>query len=152
MKSIWLALSVIAVANALGLLAFFGWLSATDRLDRARFEQVRAIFVPTAAQVKAEEQKKAAQAEAESRAAASRFDSVCFHALRRRSRSVSTALRRVVASSNSRRAPCRRASTPESCSAAWCALPTSRSEAPACRRTVRMFTVAAPPGPSLTAR
>jgi len=71
-RSFWLAISVLAVANALGLLAFFGWLKATDRLDRARLEQVRAIFAPTAAQLKAEEQKKSAQAEAEARSAAER--------------------------------------------------------------------------------
>ena len=70
MRSIWLAVSVLAVANVLALLAFFGWLRATDRLDGARFEQVRAIFAPTVAQVKAEEQKKTAQAEADAKTAA----------------------------------------------------------------------------------
>lgn len=70
MRSIWLALSVLAVANVLGLVAFFSWLKATDRLDRARFEQVRAIFAPTAEQLKAAEEQKAVQAAAEAKAAA----------------------------------------------------------------------------------
>jgi len=72
MKSAWLALSVLAVANVLGLVAFFGWLKATDRLDRSRLEQVRAIFATTVSQEKAQVQQKESQAEAEARAAAER--------------------------------------------------------------------------------
>lgn len=72
MRSIWLALSVIAVANAVGLLAFVGWLGATGRLDRARVEQVRQIFVPTVAQTKAAEEAETAEAAEAARAAAER--------------------------------------------------------------------------------
>lgn len=69
MKSIWTALSILAIANVVGLLAFFGWLKATDRLDRTRVEQVRQLFAPTVGEVKTQEEAKAAQAEAEARAA-----------------------------------------------------------------------------------
>ncbi len=72
MRTIWLALSVLAVANVLGLAAFFGWLSATDRVDRARLEQVRAIFAPTLAQVREQERRAQSQAEADARAAEER--------------------------------------------------------------------------------
>lgn len=57
MRSVFLALSVLAIANVLGVLAFFGWLRATDRIDAARLQQVRDLLAPT----RTEQQKKEAE-------------------------------------------------------------------------------------------
>jgi hypothetical protein len=66
-RTIWTVLSVLAVANLLGLLAFVGWLKSTDRLDMARVREVREAFAPTLA----EQRLKEAEAKAKEDAAAS---------------------------------------------------------------------------------
>ena len=51
MKSIWLILSTIALANLLALAGFVGWLGATGRLEGDRVEKIRQIFAkPVAAE------------------------------------------------------------------------------------------------------
>lgn len=50
MKRIWMILSTIAVANILAMGGLVGWLKMTDRLNRDRFEAVKAIFKTTLAQ------------------------------------------------------------------------------------------------------
>jgi hypothetical protein len=69
MRTLWTILSVMAVANALALAGFLGWLKATDRLDSARVAHVRLTFVKTIAQQKAEEEEAKAKAAAEQKAA-----------------------------------------------------------------------------------
>lgn len=58
-RSIWLVISTIAVANLLALVGFFGWLVASDRLNLDRAEAIRELIAPTvaeeAARLKAEE-------------------------------------------------------------------------------------------------
>ncbi|CAN5705732.1 hypothetical protein BH11PLA1_BH11PLA1_08980 [soil metagenome] len=44
MKTIWTIISILAVANLIGLLGFAAWLKSTDRLDGARVERVRAML------------------------------------------------------------------------------------------------------------
>ncbi|MCE7972941.1 MAG: hypothetical protein DYG92_01260 [Leptolyngbya sp. PLA1] len=70
MKMIWNALSVLAVANLLGLLGFVGWLKADDRLNADRARAVRAVFGKTIAEEAAEAAKAQAEKEAGEKAAA----------------------------------------------------------------------------------
>ena len=63
-RSAWLVVSTIAVANLLAILGFVGWLVSSDRLTLDRLEEIRAMVAPTVAeQLEAE---RAAEAEAES--------------------------------------------------------------------------------------
>jgi hypothetical protein len=55
MKTIWNVISVLAVANLLALVAFLGWLRATDRLNLDRAREVRALLTPTVHEVQAEQ-------------------------------------------------------------------------------------------------
>jgi len=50
MRTIWILISTLAVANLLALIGFAGWLGATDRLSPERFRAVREIFAPTIAE------------------------------------------------------------------------------------------------------
>lgn len=59
MRSIWIIISTLAIANLLGIAGFVGWLAATDRLGGGRVGRIRELLVKTVAQEKAE------QAEAE---------------------------------------------------------------------------------------
>lgn len=56
MRSLWIIISTLAIANLVGILGFVGWLAATDRLTGARVMQVRALLSKTAAQQHAEAQ------------------------------------------------------------------------------------------------
>ncbi|MFG0257322.1 MAG: hypothetical protein ACF8GE_05410 [Phycisphaerales bacterium JB043] len=58
MRTIWTILSTIAVANLLALLAFVGWLVASDRLTMDRLEQLRGTLseTVTAEQVRLEQE------------------------------------------------------------------------------------------------
>lgn len=52
MKSIWLILSMIALANILAIAGVVGWLSATDRLNRERVDRIRELLTkPVAVEV-----------------------------------------------------------------------------------------------------
>lgn len=53
MRTIWNALSILAIANLLGLGAFAGWLFMSDRLDGQRVEQIREMLSETINQEKA---------------------------------------------------------------------------------------------------
>lgn len=75
MKSIWVIISTLALANLLALGGFVGWLAATGRVSRERVEAVRAIFSTTVADettAKAEADK-AAKAEKEQAAQAEKL-------------------------------------------------------------------------------
>lgn len=56
MRRIWTMLSVVAVANLLGLGGFVGWLVASDRLGMERLREIRAMLAQTHAQQAAREQ------------------------------------------------------------------------------------------------
>lgn len=64
-RSAWLVISTIAIANLLAILGFVGWLFASDRMDLDRLEEIRALVAPTIAQEQAEAMKAEAEAEAE---------------------------------------------------------------------------------------
>lgn len=55
MRTLWLVLSSLALANLLALLMFTGWLFGTDRLSTQRIEEVRAIFVETVSEAEKRE-------------------------------------------------------------------------------------------------
>jgi flagellar motility protein MotE (MotC chaperone) len=63
-RRLWLILATIAVANALALGMFLGWLAASDRLDMERLRETRGLFVRTRAQETADEERAAREAEA----------------------------------------------------------------------------------------
>ncbi len=52
MRTIWNALSVMAIANLVALLGIVGWLVVGGRIDRDRVQRVRETFVDTVAQEK----------------------------------------------------------------------------------------------------
>ncbi len=47
MKSLWIIISTLAIANLLALIGFGAWLHTSDRLDGERLERVRRIFADT---------------------------------------------------------------------------------------------------------
>ncbi len=53
MKNAWNTISFLAVVHLLALLMFVGWLWQTDRLDRQRIEDLRALFGPTVPEARA---------------------------------------------------------------------------------------------------
>ncbi|MFG0292981.1 MAG: hypothetical protein ACIAQF_01335 [Phycisphaerales bacterium JB065] len=69
-RSAWLVISTIAIANLLAVLGFVGWLFASDRMDLDRLEELRAMVAPTIA----EEQAAAREAEAEAEAERARLE------------------------------------------------------------------------------
>ena len=75
MRSLWLIVSVLSLANLVALGGFVGWLASSGRLNQERVEAVRMIFAPTiaAAQAAEEEAEKAEAAEAADAAAAERM-------------------------------------------------------------------------------
>ena len=56
MKSIWMILSMIALANILALAGFVGWLGATDRLNSERVMKLKEMFAKPIATEAAEQQ------------------------------------------------------------------------------------------------
>jgi hypothetical protein len=64
MKTLWNVLSFLAVVHLLALLMFVGWLWQTDRLDRKRVDDLRALFAPTIAEAQAAADQQALEAEA----------------------------------------------------------------------------------------
>ena len=71
MRTIWNALSFMAVANMVAILGFVGWLVAGGRVDRERVHKVRAVFVETVAEERSRvEQEEAARLAAEANAKA----------------------------------------------------------------------------------
>ena len=67
MRTLWNAVSFLAVVNLLALLILAGWLWRSDRVDGGRLRQIRAMLAETVG----DEQARLAAAEAESAAAAS---------------------------------------------------------------------------------
>ncbi len=64
-RSAWLVVSTIAVANLLAILGFVGWLVSSDRLTLDRLEEIRAMVEPTVAEELEAERAAEAEAEAE---------------------------------------------------------------------------------------
>lgn len=64
MRSVWIAISTMAVANLLALLAFAFWLHSSGRLSRERIERVRTTFASTVAFEQAERDRAAADEQA----------------------------------------------------------------------------------------
>lgn len=66
MRSLWIAVSTLALANLMALGAFALWLNASGRLSRERIEKVREVFGSTVAeeQARLNAEKVAAEAEA----------------------------------------------------------------------------------------
>lgn len=62
MKSLWTALSVLAVANIVAIIAVLGWLGATDRLSIDRVREAALLFRPTVAQAEIERAEQEEQA------------------------------------------------------------------------------------------
>ena len=62
MKTLWNAIAVMSVAHVGALLAFVGFLAGTDRLNRARIEEIRSILAPTIAEAAAADEAAAAEA------------------------------------------------------------------------------------------
>lgn len=52
-RSLWLIISILAIAHVLAIGGFVGWLASTGRLDRDRVEKVRTILAQTIAAEKA---------------------------------------------------------------------------------------------------
>jgi hypothetical protein len=64
-RSVWLIVSTIAVANLLALLGFAGWLIASDRLDLDRAESVREMIAITIGEEAEREREAEAELDAE---------------------------------------------------------------------------------------
>lgn len=69
LRSLWIIISTLAVANLFALLGFIFWLNATDRINPERVERIRTLFAPTVAAEKAGVEQRAAEAEAAAAAA-----------------------------------------------------------------------------------
>ena len=69
MKTLWITLSALAIANLLAVAGFLMWLKSSDRLDRGRLEQVRQIISKPIAIEKAEKEAEAKKVEAEKKSA-----------------------------------------------------------------------------------
>ncbi|TVQ78175.1 MAG: hypothetical protein EA380_06395 [Phycisphaeraceae bacterium] len=63
MRSVWLVISSLALANMLALVMFFGWLAGTERLSSDRIETVRSIFVETVSETEERLRKEEREAE-----------------------------------------------------------------------------------------
>ena len=72
MKTIWNAVSVVAVANLLAIAALIGWLRASDRLDIDRLRAIKEALAPTLASERETAKAEAVRAEQEAIAAAER--------------------------------------------------------------------------------
>lgn len=70
MRTIWILVSTLAVANLLALIGFGAWLGATGRFSPERLHAVREIFAHTVAHSDAQERARILQAEAEAEEAA----------------------------------------------------------------------------------
>ncbi len=69
MRSLWIAVSTLALANLMALGAFALWLNASGRLSRERIEKVREVFGMTVAAEAAQRAGQQAAAEAEAKKA-----------------------------------------------------------------------------------
>ena len=63
MKTIWVILSTVAIANMIALAVFLGWLGGTNRLSRERVDSVRRMFLETVADQEVREGDEARDAE-----------------------------------------------------------------------------------------
>lgn len=69
-RSFWIVLSTLALANLLAMIGFVGWLGASGRLDRDRVQRVRELFSETITAEEARTTAEAAQTKADALAAA----------------------------------------------------------------------------------
>ena len=65
MKTLWTALSTVAVANLIALAGFIAWLGLTDRIDTARLGRAREVLAETVTAERARLEKEQAAAAAE---------------------------------------------------------------------------------------
>lgn len=65
MKTLFTTLGIISVANLLAIIGFVGFLAGTDRLNRARIDEVRGILAPTITEVAQLEEEENADSEAD---------------------------------------------------------------------------------------
>lgn len=70
MRTIWTALTVLALANLMALAGFIGWLRLSDRVDMPRVREVRKLFAETLTEQHAREAAAKAAEEAAAVAAA----------------------------------------------------------------------------------
>ena len=68
-KSLWVILSTLCVANVFALGIFLAWLGASDRLSMDRLDEARMVFVQTRGEADAEAESEALQAERDAAAA-----------------------------------------------------------------------------------
>ncbi len=64
MRTIWMLISTLAIANLLALAGFVGWLQASGRLSPERLQRLREVLAPTVAAEDAAEQMKLIEAQA----------------------------------------------------------------------------------------
>ncbi|MFM9958282.1 MAG: hypothetical protein ACKVZJ_09400 [Phycisphaerales bacterium] len=69
MRSLWIAVSTLALANLMALGAFALWLNASGRLSRDRIEKVREVFGVTVAQEQSKQAAEKAAVEADAKKA-----------------------------------------------------------------------------------
>lgn len=69
MKTLWITLSAMAIANLLALAGFLMWLKSSDRLDRGRLEQVRQLISKPISTERAEKEADAKKLESDKQAA-----------------------------------------------------------------------------------
>jgi hypothetical protein len=67
MKGVFIAISVLAIANLLGVIGFVGWLYQSGRLDRERVDRIRAVLGETIAEEKVRVAAEKAKAEEEAK-------------------------------------------------------------------------------------
>lgn len=70
MKTLWLAVSVLALANLLAVGGFIGWLKASDRLDTDRLRRIREMLSVTVADERSAADAATQKAEADAKTAA----------------------------------------------------------------------------------
>lgn len=68
MKSIWLVISVVALANLLALGGFAAWLTASDRIDAERMRRIREMLSVTVSDERTVAEAAAQEAEAKAKA------------------------------------------------------------------------------------
>lgn len=76
MRSVWLIISTLAIANLLGLAGFVGWLHSSDRINTDRLRKIREMLSVTIAdeQKALDEAKKKDEEDAKAREAAKRME------------------------------------------------------------------------------
>jgi len=64
LRSVWIMISTLAIANLLALIGLVAWMQATDRLDANRVQKLREMFSVTISAERAQEEQKIVLAQA----------------------------------------------------------------------------------------